>query len=46
MDQPAAPRELHPLEVKVLLTYGKGDTLSHARLAADLGYNTARPARH
>ena len=39
MDQPAAPRELHPLEVKVLLPYGKGDTLSHARLAADLGYN-------
>jgi len=38
----AAPRELHPLEVKVLLRYGAGDALGHARLAADLGYNTGQ----
>jgi phenylalanyl-tRNA synthetase alpha chain len=42
MDQPAAPRELHPLEVKVLLQYGTDDTISHTRLAADLGYNTGQ----
>jgi phenylalanyl-tRNA synthetase alpha chain len=35
--QPA--RELHPLEVKVLLRYGGGDTISHARLVAELDYN-------
>src|SRR5271157_977620 len=40
--QPAAPRELHPLEVRVLLQYGQGDVISHARLAADLGYNTGQ----
>jgi phenylalanyl-tRNA synthetase alpha chain len=34
-----AVRELHPLEVKVLLRYGKKDVISHARLVADLGYN-------
>ena len=34
-----AARELHPLEVKVLLRYGAGDAISHARLVADLGYN-------
>ncbi len=45
MDQPAAPRELHPLEVKVLLQYGKGDTISHARLASDLGYNTGQASQ-
>jgi len=38
----AATRELHPLEVKVLLRYGASDALSHARLAADLGYNTGQ----
>ena len=32
-------RELHPLEVKVLLHYGSKEPLSHARLVADLGYN-------
>ena len=32
-------RELHPLEVKVLLHYGSQSPLSHARLVADLGYN-------
>jgi phenylalanyl-tRNA synthetase alpha chain len=31
-------RELHPLEVKLLLRYGTGDQISHARLAADLGF--------
>jgi phenylalanyl-tRNA synthetase alpha chain len=35
--QPA--RELHPLEVKVLLHYTPKDTISHAGLVADLGYN-------
>src|SRR5271157_2066666 len=40
--QPAAPRELHPLEVRVLLQYGQGDVISQARLAADLGYNTGQ----
>jgi len=42
MDQPAAPRELHPLEVRVLLQYGQGDSINQARLAADLGYNTGQ----
>lgn len=32
-------RELHPLEVKVLLRYGATEAVSHARLVADLGYN-------
>lgn len=32
-------RELHPLEVKVLLHYTAQSPLSHARLVADLGYN-------
>ena len=45
MDQPATPRELHPLEIKVLLQYGKGDTISHARLASDLGYNTGQASQ-
>jgi phenylalanyl-tRNA synthetase alpha chain len=45
MDQPAPARELHPLEVKVLLRYGKGDTISHARLAEDLGYNTGQASQ-
>ena len=30
--------ELHPLEVKVLLRYRTGEAISHARLAADLGF--------
>ena len=42
MAQPSAPRELHPLEVKVLLQYRPGDSLGYARLAADLGYNTGQ----
>jgi len=42
MDQSVTPRELHPLEVKVLLQYGEGDAISPARLAADLGYNTGQ----
>ncbi|HTP57929.1 MAG TPA: phenylalanine--tRNA ligase subunit alpha, partial [Spirochaetia bacterium] len=38
--EPSAPaRELHPLEVKALLQYGSGDTLSSSALIADLGYN-------
>ncbi|MGO9307639.1 MAG: phenylalanine--tRNA ligase subunit alpha [Spirochaetia bacterium] len=40
--QHTAPRELHPLEVRVLLQYGPGDVISQARLAADLGYNTGQ----
>ena len=35
-------RELHPLEIKVLLRYGAADALGTARLAADLGYNTGQ----
>ena len=35
-------RELHPLEVKVLLRYGPDDAVSHARLVADLGYNVGQ----
>ncbi len=31
-------RELHPLEVKVLLRYRPGDAVTHARLADDLGF--------
>ena len=31
-------RELHPLEVKVLLRYRPGDAFTHTRLADDLGY--------
>jgi phenylalanyl-tRNA synthetase alpha chain len=31
-------RELHPLEVKVLLRYGTGEAIRHARLAEDLGF--------
>jgi phenylalanyl-tRNA synthetase alpha chain len=38
----ASPRELHPLEIKVLLRYGAADTMSNARLAEDLGYNTGQ----
>jgi len=33
------PRELHPLEIKVLLRYGAGDALSAGTLIRDLGYN-------
>jgi phenylalanyl-tRNA synthetase alpha chain len=32
-------RELHPLEVKVLLRYGPSDDIGLARLVADMGYN-------
>jgi phenylalanyl-tRNA synthetase alpha chain len=40
----AADRELHPLEIKVLLRYAPEAAvhLSTARLAADLGYNTGQ----
>jgi phenylalanyl-tRNA synthetase alpha chain len=31
--------ELHPLEIKVLLRCAPGEEVSHARLAAELGYN-------
>jgi phenylalanyl-tRNA synthetase alpha chain len=31
-------RELHPLEVKVLLRYAAEEEIGHARLAADLGF--------
>jgi phenylalanyl-tRNA synthetase alpha chain len=30
--------ELHPLEIKVLLRYAPGDVVTHARLAAELGF--------
>jgi phenylalanyl-tRNA synthetase alpha chain len=36
---PSPARELHPLEVKVLLRYTVKDTISHASLVSDLGYN-------
>jgi phenylalanyl-tRNA synthetase alpha chain len=36
-------RELHPLEVKVLLRYSTGDELTHARLAEDLGFREGQP---
>jgi phenylalanyl-tRNA synthetase alpha chain len=39
MESTHPARELHPLEVKVLLRYGGADTVSHARLVAELGYN-------
>jgi phenylalanyl-tRNA synthetase alpha chain len=39
MAQPSAPRELHPLEIKVLLRYAEGEHIGHARLTSDLGYN-------
>jgi len=39
MDQPPGSRELHPLEVKVLLHYRPEDTVSSTTLVADLGYN-------
>ena len=42
MAESTAPRELHPLEVKVLLQYKQADVISQARLAADLGYNTGQ----
>ncbi|MGA2477946.1 MAG: phenylalanine--tRNA ligase subunit alpha [Spirochaetia bacterium] len=35
-------RELHPLEVKVLLRYGASEPLGLARLAAELAYNTGQ----
>ncbi len=36
---PAAARELHPLEVKVLLRYAAGEEITHARLLSELSYN-------
>jgi len=42
MVHPPTPRELHPLEVKVLLQYAQGDVISPGRLSADLGYNTGQ----
>jgi len=38
-------RELHPLEVKVLLRYAAGDEVSHARLAADLGFKEGQASQ-
>ncbi|HET6484898.1 MAG TPA: phenylalanine--tRNA ligase subunit alpha [Spirochaetia bacterium] len=38
-EAPAPKRELHPLEVKVLLRYPQGQEVSLARLVSDLGYN-------
>jgi phenylalanyl-tRNA synthetase alpha chain len=39
MDSPSHGRELHPLEVKVLLRFREGEELSHALLVSELGYN-------
>ena len=39
MDSQADTRELHPLEMKLLLRYTVGDRITHARLAEDLGFN-------
>src|SRR5579864_2537880 len=39
MEPSSPPRELHPLEVKVLLRYRAGDSISSSTLIADLGYN-------
>jgi phenylalanyl-tRNA synthetase alpha chain len=39
MEPSSPPRELYPLEVKVLLRYGDGDSISSTTLIADLGYN-------
>ena len=39
MEPSSPPRELHPLEVKVLLHYGAGDSISSTTLIHDLGYN-------
>ena len=36
---PAPARELHPLEVRVLLRFQSGEEISHARLVADLSFN-------
>lgn len=38
MDVRSLVKGLHPLEIKVLLTYRPGDSIDAARLAADLGY--------
>jgi phenylalanyl-tRNA synthetase alpha chain len=38
MDAHSQTRELHPLEVKVLLRYAAGDELTHARLAGELEF--------
>ena len=38
MDIQALIKNLHPLEVKVLLTYKTGEELTSARLQADLHY--------
>ncbi len=38
MEQNTGARELHPLEIKVLLRYAAGEEITHARLAADLGF--------
>ncbi len=38
MDDNAGARELHPLEIKVLLRYGAGKRVTHALLAQELGF--------
>jgi phenylalanyl-tRNA synthetase alpha chain len=38
MEQNARARELHPLEIKVLIAYGAGDELTNARLARELDF--------
>ena len=35
-------KSLHPLEIKVLLTYKKGDTISQGRLVKDLSFNVGQ----
>jgi phenylalanyl-tRNA synthetase alpha chain len=39
MEPTSPPRELHPLEVKVLLRYGSADTISSSTLVEHLAYN-------
>jgi predicted transcriptional regulator len=40
MELDAVTKSLHPLEIKVLLRYKKGETVTPAGLARDLSYNT------
>jgi phenylalanyl-tRNA synthetase alpha chain len=42
MEPTSPPRELHPLETRVLLHYDAAAALSAAGLAADLGYNSGQ----
>jgi len=39
MDTPPPARELHPLEIKVLLRFAEKQEITHARLFTELGFN-------